>query len=170
MNSNEVNSQDQWDVIVVGGGYAGTAAAMTLSRALHSVLVFDDNRPVNRWNTKIHHTPTWEGVTSDVTRENCKQDLLRSPSVKLVERSVVSVDVKEDGSFGIKDTRWELYSARKLLIACGVEHDIPALKGYEEYFTTGMYVMHSVLPSPKRLLTQAVFHACFNLAMSSVVQ
>lgn len=39
--------EKQYDVVVVGGGAAGLSAAVTLGRALRSVLVIDAGEPRN---------------------------------------------------------------------------------------------------------------------------
>lgn len=134
---NGTHTRELYDAAVIGAGYAGVTAAITLARALHTVLVFDDDRPVNRWNTAIHHMPTWEGKRADVTRRECKSDL-QAPGVRLVEQTVTHVDSKSDGSFVLTDASGSTYAVRKLLLACGVEHELPALEGYDACFTRGM--------------------------------
>ena len=37
----------QFDVIIIGGSYAGMAAAMALGRALKQVLIIDSGKPCN---------------------------------------------------------------------------------------------------------------------------
>lgn len=44
----QMKYENQFDVIIVGGSYAGLAAAMALGRALKNVLVMDDGKPCNR--------------------------------------------------------------------------------------------------------------------------
>ena len=39
--------QNQFDVIIVGGSYAGLSAGMSLGRSLRKVLIIDNGKPCN---------------------------------------------------------------------------------------------------------------------------
>ena len=45
---------ENWDVIVVGGGAAGLAAALMLGRARRSTVVIDAGSPRNRFAAHMH--------------------------------------------------------------------------------------------------------------------
>src|SRR3546814_1520309 len=45
---------EQWDVIVIGGGVSGLSAALMLGRARRRVLVIDAGRPRNRFAAHLH--------------------------------------------------------------------------------------------------------------------
>ena len=49
-----MENQIKYDVIVVGGSYAGLSAAMQLSRARRRVLVVDSGLPRNRFSKAAH--------------------------------------------------------------------------------------------------------------------
>jgi thioredoxin reductase len=51
-----------YDVVVVGGGAAGLSAAVTLGRALRSVLVVDAGEPRNGRSTAVHAFLSREGL------------------------------------------------------------------------------------------------------------
>ena len=55
--------RDRYDVVVVGGGAAGLSAAVTLGRALRSVLVVDGGRPRNAPAQGVHGFLTREGMS-----------------------------------------------------------------------------------------------------------
>ena len=44
----------EWDVIIVGGGFAGLSAALMLGRARRRVLVIDSGEPRNRFAAHMH--------------------------------------------------------------------------------------------------------------------
>ena len=48
LNFNAMTDNKTFDVIIVGGSYAGLSAAMALGRALRNVLVIDSGLPCNR--------------------------------------------------------------------------------------------------------------------------
>ena len=54
-------NQTDFDVIVVGGSYAGLSAALQLARARHDVLVVDSARRRNRFANRSHGFLTQDG-------------------------------------------------------------------------------------------------------------
>ena len=50
-----------FDVIIIGGSYAGLSAAMALGRALRNVLVIDSGKPCNRQTPHSHNFITHDG-------------------------------------------------------------------------------------------------------------
>ena len=50
-----MSSHDLVDVVVVGAGAAGLAAAVALGRSLRSVTVIDAGQPRNRYAHAAHH-------------------------------------------------------------------------------------------------------------------
>jgi thioredoxin reductase len=58
-------AQGKYDVVVVGGGAAGLSGALTLGRALRSVLVIDAGTPRNAPAGHVYnYTTTWPGMAS----------------------------------------------------------------------------------------------------------
>nr|ALS90594.1 sdhA_frdA_Gneg: succinate dehydrogenase or fumarate reductase, flavoprotein [uncultured bacterium] len=53
---------EQYDVVVVGGGSAGLSAAVTLGRALRSVLVVDAGEPRNAPAAGVHGFLSRDGI------------------------------------------------------------------------------------------------------------
>ena len=58
-----MSDKNSFDVIIVGGSYAGLAAAMALGRALKKVLVIDNGIPCNRQTPHSHNFLTNDGKT-----------------------------------------------------------------------------------------------------------
>ena len=52
----------QSDVIIIGGGFAGTAAAITLARANRNVQLIDSGTPRNRFSEHSHGILGLDGV------------------------------------------------------------------------------------------------------------
>ena len=53
---------DEYDVIVIGGGAAGLSGALALVRSRRSVLVIDDGTPRNAPAEHVHNYLTRDGV------------------------------------------------------------------------------------------------------------
>lgn len=58
----QVPLRDGYDVVVVGGGAAGLSGALTLARALRSVLVVDAGSPRNAPAAGVHNYLGREGM------------------------------------------------------------------------------------------------------------
>ena len=58
----------QSDVIIIGGGFAGTAAAITLARANRNVQLIDSGAPRNRFSEHSHGILGLDGVAPGATR------------------------------------------------------------------------------------------------------
>ena len=56
-----MNDHSIYDVIIVGGSYAGLSAAMSLGRSLRKVLVIDSGQPCNRQTPYSHNFLTRDG-------------------------------------------------------------------------------------------------------------
>ena len=55
-------TDSEWDVVVIGGGPAGLAAALMLGRSRRRVLVIDAGSPRNRFAAHMHGVLGNEGV------------------------------------------------------------------------------------------------------------
>jgi thioredoxin reductase len=65
-NFNEMADSTNFDVIIVGGSYAGLSAAMALGRALRNVLIIDSGLPCNRQTPHSHNFITQDGEKPSV--------------------------------------------------------------------------------------------------------
>ena len=45
------------DILILGGSHVGLFAALTLNRALHNTIIFDDHKPRNWQHFPLHLTP-----------------------------------------------------------------------------------------------------------------
>jgi thioredoxin reductase len=65
----------QYDVIIIGGSYAGLSAAMSLGRARRKVLIIDSGKPCNAPAPHSHNFLTQDGVEpsviSSIGKSNC---------------------------------------------------------------------------------------------------
>ncbi|KAF2259672.1 thioredoxin reductase glit [Lojkania enalia] len=122
------------DVLIIGGGHAGLSGASTLVRHQHNVIVFDDGKPRNKWDTPIHVVPTFDGQKPSDLRKASRRELQKSGLVKFVDERVVKLEKQHDSLFHattLNGTRW---TGRKVLLAPGVEFSFPDISGYKEHF------------------------------------
>jgi thioredoxin reductase len=126
-----MNSIDKYDVIIVGGSYAGLSAAMSLGRSLRKVLIIDSGLPCNRYTPHSHNFLTQDGETPGQIAAIAKEQVLKYPSVFLKEDLAVE-GWESNGLFFIETQSQELVSGRKLVFATGVRDLLPELPGFEE--------------------------------------
>src|SRR5437660_6676081 len=73
------------DVIIVGGSYAGLAAAMQLGRARRRVLVVDAGQRRNRFVSRAHGVLGFDGESPAVIAKKGKQQVLAYSSVRWLD-------------------------------------------------------------------------------------
>ncbi len=129
----------QFDLIIVGGSYAGLAAAMALGRALRTVLVVDDGKPCNRQTPHSHNFLTNDGKTP---AEIAALANLQVSQYKTVEffNGLATNGRKTDEGFEIQVSSGETFAAKKLIFATGIKDIFPGIPGIEACW--GISVIH----------------------------
>ncbi|WP_316799834.1 NAD(P)/FAD-dependent oxidoreductase [Pedobacter frigidisoli] len=117
-----------FDVIIIGGSYAGLSAALALGRARRNVLVIDAGKPCNRQTPHSHNFLTHDGESPAQISGKAKSDVLKYPTVKMVEATVIKTS-KEGNHFSVNLENGIHFHARKLLIATGLKDVLPDIKG-----------------------------------------
>lgn len=130
---------NNFEVIVIGGSYAGLSAAMTLGRALRSVLIIDGGAPCNEQTPHSHNFITQDGKTPKQISELAKEQVSQYKTATFFTETVVNAAKKENG-FEIKTQTGELFYAKKLIIATGLKDIMPAIPGFAECW--GISVIH----------------------------
>ncbi|WP_128546870.1 NAD(P)/FAD-dependent oxidoreductase [Larkinella soli] len=128
-----------FDVIIIGGSYAGLSAGMTLGRALRNVLIIDGGKPCNRQTPHAHNFITQDGEKPGVIAERALRQVLAYPTVRFMPGTVVGAG-REDGRFVVKTEAGETFLSRKLLFATGIADQMPGLPGFAECW--GISVLH----------------------------
>src|SRR4051812_6860742 len=129
------------DVIIIGGSFAGLAAALQLGRAGRKVTVLDTGLPRNRFAGHSHgvlghdHKPPL-----DILAE-ARQQLARYPTIRLVSARADSVSGAID-DFSVLTGDGESLGARRLILSYGVADQMPDVPGFAESWGT------SVVPCP----------------------
>src|SRR5688572_13776020 len=129
------------DVIIIGGSFAGLAAALQLGRARRKVTVLDTGLPRNRFAGHSHgllghdHKPPL-----DILAE-ARQQLARYPTIRLVSARADSISGAID-DFSVLTADGEGLRARRLILSYGVVDQMPDVPGFAEGWGT------SIVPCP----------------------
>lgn len=136
---NNMTSNKIYDVIIIGGSYAGLSAAMALGRSLRNVLVIDSQKPCNRQTPHSHNFITQDGVAPLEIAEKAKEDVLKYSTVSILNDLVVD-GKKIENSFEVSTQKGEKIKAKKLIFATGVKDIMPDIKGFSDCW--GISVIH----------------------------
>lgn len=128
-----------FDVVIVGGSYAGLAAALTLGRSLRKTLVIDSGQPCNRQTPHAHNFITQDGVPPKQIAQVAREQVRAYPTVAFAEDLVTSVN-GSDGAFAVTTQTNTTYRAKKLIFATGVRDILPTIPGLAECW--GITVIH----------------------------
>ncbi|RQS03182.1 NAD(P)/FAD-dependent oxidoreductase [Burkholderia sp. Bp9002] len=129
------------DVIIIGGSFAGLAAALQLGRARRKVTVLDTGRPRNRFAGHSHgllghdHKPPLDILVE------ARQQLARYPTISLVNARAESVSGAIDDFCVVTDDH-ESLRARRVILSYGVADQMPDVPGFAESWGT------SIVPCP----------------------
>jgi thioredoxin reductase len=128
-----------FEVVIVGGSYAGLSAAMALGRAVRRVLILDSGQPCNRQTPHSHNLITQDGATPAHITALAKEQVLAYPTVRFRAGTVTAV-TGESNAFVVETAEGERFRARKILFATGVRDQLPAILGFAESW--GISVIH----------------------------
>ncbi|MEJ7558141.1 MAG: NAD(P)/FAD-dependent oxidoreductase [Pedobacter sp.] len=132
-------SEVKYDVIIIGGSYAGLSAAMALGRSLRKVLIIDSGLPCNRQTPQSHNFITHDGQHPAVISATAKSQVLGYKTIKSINDTAVSISGKNN-EFEAVTLAGKKYDAKKLIFATGVKDIMPNIKGFAECW--GISVLH----------------------------
>lgn len=128
-----------YDVIIVGGSYAGLSAALVLGRSLRRVLVIDAGQPANRQTPHAHNFLTRDGETPAQLSAIARQQVSQYPTVQFWGDKVIAAG-RSDTGFSVTTQDGIGFQARKLLLATGIADIMPDLPGFADCW--GRSVLH----------------------------
>jgi thioredoxin reductase len=129
-----------FDVLIIGGSYAGLSAAMALGRARRSVLVLDSRRPRNRFTPHAHNLLLHDGDAPADLAARARQQVAAYPTVQLLEAQATAAEKLPDGTFSVATEAQGTFLARRLLLATGLRDELPPVPGFAECW--GKSVIH----------------------------
>lgn len=132
-----------YDAIVIGGSYAGLAAATQLARARRRVLVVDAGQRRNRFAEHSHGFLTQDGTPAADIAAQGRAQLMAYPTVDWLEGTVTAAERAGQGFRievdGVAPSP-EPIDARRLVLATGVIDHLPEVPGLAERW--GRHVFH----------------------------
>lgn len=128
-----------FDVIIIGGSYAGLSAAMALGRSLRSVLIIDSGLPCNRQTPHSHNFITQDGEKPAMITAKAKEQVLNYNSVSFLNDIAVSGRKTETG-FAITTSSGDEFESKKIIFSTGIKDVLPDIKGLSACW--GISVIH----------------------------
>ena len=126
------------DVIVVGGSYAGMAAALQLLRARRKVLIVDAGRRRNRMAAHSHGFLAQDGADPAEIARIAREQLMAYPTLEWREGEAVQAAGERD-DFSVRLHDGTEHHARRLLLATGVSDGLPAVEGLAERWGSAVF-------------------------------
>ncbi len=117
------------DVVIVGGGPAGLAGALTLGRVRRDVLLLDSGEPRNAPSPAMHNFLTRDGTPPAEMRALARAELAEYATVRIRDAAVESIRRQADGTFDIALAGGETVRSRRILLATGVRDELPPIDG-----------------------------------------
>ncbi len=118
----------QYDLIVIGGSFAGLSAAMQPARARRKVLVIDAGEPRNRFAEHSHGFFGQDGRTPAAMLDEARRQLLAYPTARTITGRAQQA-VKTTGGFEVRTESGEAFEATRLVLATGIRDILPDVSG-----------------------------------------
>lgn len=128
---------EKFDVIIIGGSYAGLSAALSLARLSKKIMVIDNGKPCNQTVQKSYNFLTQNGNSPQQIVKTAKEQILAYPTVRFWDDKVIEVN-GEDGDFEVKTVSGHEFAAKKILFATGVRDTLPEIDGYSACWGTSI--------------------------------
>ncbi len=129
-----------YDVVIVGGGPAGLAAALMLGRARKRVLLCDAGPRRNATAEQIHNFVTRDGTPPEEFRQIARAQLEPYASVSVVEQQVSAISGAR-GAFQV-ELATKRVGAHRILLCTGMIDESLELEGFRELWG------HSIFQCP----------------------
>lgn len=130
---------NQYNVVIIGGSYAGSSAAMALGRSLRNVLVIDNGNPCNKRAPHSHNFLTNDGVAPADIALKARHELDIYKTVKQITATVENVTQTTNG-FKVTTNDAQTFTAQKVLLTTGIKDIMPNIPGFADCW--GISIIH----------------------------
>ncbi|WP_432382482.1 NAD(P)/FAD-dependent oxidoreductase [Duganella sp. P38] len=128
----------EFDVIVVGGSYAGLSAATQLARARRRVLVIDAGQRRNRYARHSHGFLGQDGSEGAAIAAEGRAQLMKYPTVRWQEGAATQA-TPHDGGFRVTLADGSAHHAQRLVLATGMADELPSIPGLAERWGSSVF-------------------------------
>ena len=123
------------DVVVVGGGAAGLAAASWIGRYRRSVVVVDGQDPRNKQVEVSHGYLGRDPQKPADLLARGREEVLAYPTAQVRYGEVKRIERRDDGLFEVDDD----LLAHRVVLACGVKDAFPDVEGFFEHYGASVF-------------------------------
>lgn len=134
-----MKDKKMYDVIIIGGSFAGLSAALSLGRSLRNTLIIDSGKPCNRYAEHSQNFLTHDGVSPAEILKTAKKQLAIYETVEITDDFALS-GLRFEGHFEIKTDKGKIYSSKCLIFASGIKDLLPVIEGFSDCW--GKSVVH----------------------------
>ncbi len=127
----------QYDIIIVGGSYAGLSAGLALGRARKRTLIIDAGRRRNRFAHTAHGFLGQDGRAPGEIARIGRAEVAAYPTVSFLDGTAATAARDGDG-FAVTLEGGATHTAARLILAVGVIDDLPDLPGLREGWGKGI--------------------------------
>lgn len=120
-----------FDVIIIGGSYAGLSAAMALGRSLRKVLLIDSGLSCNRHTPHSHNFITQDGEKPKNIANKAKAQVLNYQTVSFQE-DIASKVTRSGKVFQLTTQTGKTFLTEKILFATGLRDLMPPIPGFSD--------------------------------------
>lgn len=134
-----MNTEKEYDVVIVGGSYSGLSAALTLGRSLRNVLIIDSGNPCNSVVSHSHNFLTHDGESPASIAHIAREQVSQYRNVEFLHGQSNGIMV-QSGKYRVLTTTGQSFSCKKLVFATGMLDILPTIPGINECW--GKTVLH----------------------------
>ncbi|WP_286757114.1 NAD(P)/FAD-dependent oxidoreductase [Roseivirga sp. UBA838] len=128
----------RFEVIIIGGSYAGLSAALALGRSLRKVLVVDSGKPCNRFTPHSQNFLTHDGRKPAAISAIAKEQVQQYKTVEFLDGLALSAEKAPEG-FTVETDKGS-FTSKRLVLAAGIKDILPDIPGVAECW--GKSVIH----------------------------
>ena len=129
--------QNSAEVIIVGGGPAGLSCALVLGRCRRKILLFDTGNQRNKSTHSMHAFLSRDGENPAEFIKKATADL-KKYGVRINKQKIISVESSK-GGFSLRSEEGNYFFCRKLVLATGLNDDLPPFRGIEKFYGKSVY-------------------------------
>jgi len=156
-----------YEVIIIGGSFAGVSAALQLARARRRILLLDSGKPRNRFAQFAHGLFGHDGQPPSAILANARSQLLSYSTVSFAEDAAAHA-CKSGGEYTVTAASGAVHTAIRLILATGVNDDLSCIPGLQERWGVSMlhcFYCHGYEVAGRRLGVLAMSERALQTAM-----